>query len=177
MVFPALGDDEIADILHDDGQLVRADVRVGVNEENAPELVFGSPAPASRLARAALACSRVYVSDADRYAMQILSELLARALQAGVLSPADLEGTEPELIAKLEVSPLAADWRRFRELHRVRRAQTPPDGRPWRQIPAKKRRIDPLVEGFGRVSAIDPDFAAALAAFLAEPQTEWLLGE
>ncbi|MBO4419750.1 MAG: hypothetical protein J5789_08000 [Oscillospiraceae bacterium] len=156
---------------------IYGDLRVGVNEESIPELVFGSPALASRFARAALACSRVYVSDADRYAMQMLSELLARALQTGALSPADLEGTEPELIAKLEVSPLAADWQRFRELHRVRRAETPPDRRPWRQIPAKKRRIDPLVEGFGRVSAIDPDFAAALAAFLAEPQTEWLLGE
>ncbi len=156
---------------------IYSDLRVGVNEENAPELLFGSPAPASRFARAALACSRVYVSDADRYAMQILSELLALALQANVLSPADLDGTEPELIAKLEASPLAADWRRFRELHRVRRAETPPDERPWRQIPAKKRRIDPLVEGLGRVSAIDADFAAALAAFLAEPQTEWLLGE
>ena len=62
--------------------------------------------------------------------MQALSELLARALEAGVLSPADLYGTEPALIAKLEASPLAADWRRFQNIGRILRADTPPDGRP-----------------------------------------------
>ena len=154
-----------------------ADLRVGVNEEGSPELVFGSPVLASRFANAALACSRVYVSDADRYAMQALSELLARALEAGVLSTADLYGTEPALIAKLEASPLAADWRRFQNIGRILRADTPPDGRPWRQIPAKKRRIDPLTAGCGRASAFDPVFAADLNTFLAEPQTEWLLAE
>lgn len=156
---------------------IYADLRVGVNEDGAPELVFGSPGLAARFAKAALACSKVYVSDADRYAMQALSELLARGLETGVLSPADLNGTEPELIAKLEASPLRADWKRFQTMGRTLRADVPPDRRPWRQIPAKKRRIDPLAEGLGRVSAFDPDFAAALRAFLAEPQDEWLLAE
>ena len=160
---------------------IYGDLRVSVNEEGAPELAFRSPALAARFARAALACSKVYVSDADRYAMQILSELLAQALKAGALSPADLELTEPELVAKLEASPLAADWQRFRGLHCMTKRYTgdgvPPDGRPWRQIQAKKRRIDPLAAGYGRVSAFDPAFAADLVAFLAEPQTEWLLGE
>ena len=154
-----------------------ADLRVGVNEDGVPELVFGSPGLAAHFAKAALACSKVYVSDADRYAMQALSELLARGLETGVLSPADLNGTEPELIAKLSTSPLRADWKRFQTMGRTLRADTPPDRRPWRQIPAKKRRIDPLAEGLGRVSASDPDFAAALSAFLAEPQDEWLLAE
>ena len=156
---------------------VYAELRAGVNEDGAPELVFASPEPALRFARAALACSEVYVSDADRCSMQALSELLARALKAGVLSAADLDGTEPRLIAKLEASPLAADWRAFRALRRTLRAEAPPDGRPWRQIPAKKRRIDPLVDGRGRVSALDPAFAKALDAFLSTPQTEWLLAE
>ena len=156
---------------------IYADLRVGRGEDGAPELVFGSCARASRFAEAALACSRVYVSDEDRCAMQALSELLARALEAGALSPADLDGTEPVLIAKLEASPLAEAWLRFRGLHRIYRAEMPPDGRLWRQIAAKKRRIDPLVDGLGRVSSFDPAFAADLNAFLAEPQTAWLLAE
>ena len=156
---------------------IYGDLRVGVNEEGAPELVFGNPAPASRFARAALECSKVYVSDEDRYSMQALCELIGRAMKTGVLSPADLEGTEPPLIAKLEASPLAADWQAFRALHRTERAEAPPDARPWRQIPAKKRRIDPLVEGFGRVSAWDDGFQADLADFLSRKQDEWLLGE
>ena len=134
--------------------------------------------------------------------MQALCELIEKAMKTGVLSPADLDGAEPPLIVKLEASPLAADWRAFRALHRTERAETspaaraicppdpapassvaraicppvsPPDDRPWRQIPAKKRRIDPLVSGMGRVSKLDAAFAAELAAFLAEPQTEWIL--
>ena len=154
------------------------DLRVGLNEEGAPELVFGDPASAARFARAALECSKVYVCDADRCAMQRLSELLAKALHLGILSPADLAGTEPPVTEKLAASPLAPEWQAFRRLHRTRRAELPPeDGRPWRQIPAKKRRIDPLVAGQGRVSSLDPTFAAQLKTFLRQPQTEWLLAE
>jgi hypothetical protein len=195
---------------------IYADLRIGANEESRSELVFSEPDLASAFARAALACSKVYVSDEDRYAMQALCELIAQALQTGVLSQADLEGTEPTLVAKFEDSPLAAAWRTFRALHRTERSEAPtvtsaarvirppdpvpaptipriiypppvpahikcatvpPDGRPWRRIPAKKRRIDPLVAGMGRVSKLDVAFAADLAAFLAEPQTEWVLGE
>ena len=219
---------------------IYSDLRVGTNEEGLPELVFQDLSLASAFARAALRCSKVYVSDEDRYSMQALCELIGKALKTGVLSPADLDGDEPSLIDKLEASPLSADWRTFRALHRTERAETPPaaqatgngqqatgdgrrgsfdfaalrsgrqdrngsaagtaicppgsapvssamrancppvsppDDRPWRQIPAKKRRIDPLVERNGRVSMLDTVFAADLAAFLADPQTEWVLGE
>lgn len=156
---------------------IYSDLRVGSNEEGQPELVFRDPRLASRFARAALECSKVYVSDEDRCSMQALCELIRRALAEDVLSPAHLEGTEPSLIAALEASSLAADWLAFRALHRTERAAAPPDGRPWRQIPAKKRRIDPLVDGMGRASGLDAEFAADLTAFLAMPQTEWLLAE
>ena len=168
---------------------IYADLRVWTNEEGQPELVFSAPSLASAFARASLACSKVYVSDEDRYSMQALCELIAKAMKTGVLSPADLDGAEPPLIAKLEASPLAVDWRAFRALRRTERAElssaaraicppvSPPDHRPWRQIPAKKRRIDPLVAGMGRVSRLDAEFAADLTAFLADPQTEWVLAE
>lgn len=198
---------------------IYADLRVGTNEEGQPELVFSDPRLASAFAQAALRCSKVYVSDEDRYSMQALCELIGKAMKAGVLSPADLDGDEPSLIAKLEASPLASDWRVFRSLHRTERAEapsaaraicppvspsassvaraicppdpehapsvaraicppvSPPDDRPWRQIPAKKRRIDPLVAGMGRVSKLDAEFATDLTAFLADPQTEYVLAE
>lgn len=156
---------------------IYADLRVGTNEDGAPELVFGSLEQAAAFGRAALSCAEVYVSDADRCAMQTLCELLARALESGVLSAADLEGTEPALIARLEASPLSGDWLRFRALSRTLRAMTPPDQRPWRQIPAKKRRIDPLVAQRGRLSALDSAFRDAMCSFLAEDQREWLLAE
>ena len=153
-----------------------ADLRVGKNERGDPELVFGRREPALAFARAALACSRVYVSDEDRYAMQRLSELLALALRQGILTEADLSGTEPSLIEKLEASALSGEWRAFRALSRTRRAEAPEGPEPWRQIRAKKRFIDPLVAGQGRCSALDPALGREIAAFLAEPQSEWLLG-
>ncbi len=153
------------------------DLRVGENEDGQPELVFSTASLASRFARAALACSKIYVSDPDRYAMQALCELLARGLEMGILTPMDLEGTEPPLIAKLEGSTLAPEWQAYRRLNRTLRAFTPPDSRAWRRIPAKKRRIDPLVQGQGRVSSLDPEFYRDLEAFLQEPQEDhWLLG-
>ena len=153
------------------------DLRVGENEDGQPELVFSTASLASGFARAALACSRIYVSDPDRYAMQALSELLSRSLSLEILTQKDLEGTEPPLIAKLEASPLAPDWRAFRRLNRTLRAPVPPDSRAWRKIPSKKRRIDPLVQGQGRVSSLDPEFCRDLETFLQEPQEDhWLLG-
>ena len=46
----------------------------------------------------------------------------------------------------------------------------------WLRIPAKKRRIDPMVMGLGRTSRLFPDFADDLAAFMAQPQDYWVLG-
>ena len=54
------------------------DLVAGVNEEGQPELMFGDADVAGAFAEAALACSRIYVSDEDRYAMQMLAELLRR---------------------------------------------------------------------------------------------------
>ena len=153
------------------------DLAVALNAEGVPELCFRSPETGIRFARVALACAKVYVSDEDRYAMQALCELLREAVGAGILSEKDLYGTEPQLIGKLTASPLAPQWSRFRGLSRIFRAETPPDSRPWRQIPAKKRRIDPLVAGLGRASRLDPQFAAELEAFSEASQEAWILAE
>ncbi len=160
------------------------DLTVGMNEEGLPELQFRSREHCLSFARTALRCARVYVSAEDRYAMQRLSELLAAACQREIFTEADLDRTEPEIISRLTASPLCAAWNDFCALSAIRTAprraedpDCPPDDRPWRIIPAKKRRIDPLLLGEGRASALEPAFAADLAAFLGERQTEWVLGE
>ena len=161
---------------------VYSDLTVCKNEEGAPELCFRSREAGLRFARTALACSEVYVSAEDRYAMQRLSELLSAALGAGLLTEEALCSDEPTVVARLEASSLAGAWRSFCSLHTIRSvppsaSAAPPDARAWRRIPAKKRRIDPLIAGQGRASALDGAFREALAAFLAAPQTEWILGE
>lgn len=139
--------------------------------DGAPELAFGDAAAAAGFAQDALKMSRIYVSDEDRYAMQRLSELLRRALEKGAVHADELYLTEEAVIAKLLADgELCSMWREYRALHElVTDPESAPDG-AWRIIPAKKRYIDPLAAGAGRLSDIDPDFARAAAAFLAEPQ-------
>ena len=154
------------------------DLLVGVGEDGQPELVFSDAKLAEDFAFASLACSKIYVSDEDRYAMQMLAELLRHALDLGVLSEADLMSTEPAVIEKLLCSPkTAAAWKRYRAYRAARRRSEPEGEGDWRRIPAKKRYIDPLIAGVGRVSAYSDAFCAAKDAFLSEPQTDWVAAD
>ena len=153
------------------------DLRVAAAPDGQSELAFGDLAAALGFATAALRCSRVYVSGEDRYAMQRLAELLAEALRRGVITESDLGGTEPAVIARLKADRETRHaWEAFRTLHRMRTDEAAPR-ETRRVIPAKKRYIDPLVAGRGRVSELDEDFRRDLAAFLSEPQDGWLCGE
>ena len=151
---------------------------VGEAEDGAPELAFDSPEAAREFAFLALDMGRLYVADADRCAMQYLAELLGRALERGVLSRQALYTTEPQVIAALEADPeCARQWQWYRGLSRVRRSDVRPEGDLWRRVPAKRRYIDPLARGLGRVSAWDAEFRAALEAFLLESLDVWVRAE
>ncbi len=148
---------------------------VCANEDGAPELSFTDKDAALAFGLDALRCSRVYVSDEDRYAMQMLAEVLRRALSRDVLRETDLETTEPRVIALLQGDAVCAkDWERFRRLHRMVCDEWEAPVELRRVIPAKKRSIDPYVVGEGRLSRIEKGFARELDAFLTEPQDRWL---
>lgn len=154
------------------------DLTVTTAEDGQPELAFRDVDIAHHFALDALRCSRIYVSDEDRYAMQALSELLKDAVAEGVLAEADFMGTEPALIDKLCSQPRWEErWRAFRALSRMRRTDAKPVGEGWRIIPAKLRCIDPMIEGQGRTSALFPDFSDPLAAFRSQSLEYWVRGE
>ena len=147
-------------------------------EDGQPELAFRSADIARSFALGALECSRIYVSDEDRFAMQALAELLRDAAAAGILAESDFMGTEPALLEKLcRDSRWAERWCAFRALHRMRRSDVPPVGEGWRIIPAKLRCIDPLIAGRGRASELFPDFGGQLAAFRSQSLAYWVRGE
>lgn len=157
-----------------DVRRVYEDITVCRNEEDFPELAFRDAATALRFAEGALACSRIYVSDEDRYSMQMLAELLREAIAEGVLSQADLMLGEPELLEKLCLEPAwALRWQEYRRMQALERTDAP-DGDGWRRIDAKRRRIDPLIAGQGRVSARYPDFGAELREFAGQPFDYWI---
>lgn len=153
------------------------DIEPGRNEDGVSELMFRTPETALSFARGALACSRVYVAKEDRYTMQRLSELLGDAIRAGVLSEEDLMTTEPAVIRKLTADPaFRRRWDAFRGMSGILTADVPGPEEGWRQIPAKKRYIDPAVAGRGRVSRLYPEHGKALSDFLAESFLPWLRG-
>jgi HD superfamily phosphohydrolase len=150
------------------------DLIVGTNEFGETELIFQTETIAKQFAQAALACGKIYVSDEDRYAMQALALLLRDAIAEGVLCESDLYTTEEAVIQKLCNSSFITQWTAFCNLNKLCVTNTPSDTNHSLQIFAKKRYIDPFVQGLGRVSGLDPIFNKQLDTFLQSPQDYWL---
>lgn len=154
---------------------IYADLTVATAADGQDELAFRSPQIAADFTAAALVCSKIYVSDEDRYAMQMLAELLRLALARGVLRESDLTGTEPQVVEKLlRDETTAAEWNTFRSFSTMLCSDAPQSAGAWRQIAAKKRCIDPLIAGVGRVSEQFPALADGIQAFKDTPQTAWI---
>ena len=148
----------------------------GTNEAGEEEILFRDRAAAAAFAKRALQCGKVYSSENDRYGMEILAELLKKALQEGILAEEDLYTTEKEVIGKLLASPLSGEWEQFTEMKELEIRRDPPkEGeRGWRCLHVKKRWINPLTAGGDRVYDCDPAFHRALDVFLEDDQNTYL---
>ena len=154
------------------------DLTVGWDEKGRPELIFRTPETAAAFAKGALRNSRVYVADEDRFAMQSLADLLRLALEKRAVTRRDLWTTEPAVIRMLELDMVCGpQWRRFCEYSRILRSQEKPDAGNWVQVNAKKRYIDPLVSGLGRVSQWDGTFCGELEDFKMLDFSNWISAE
>ena len=148
---------------------------VGRNEEGVDELMFTDPQLAEQFALAALRASQIYVCPEDRYAMQMMAEMLARCIRKGLITHADLYTTEPEVIAKLlRTDEGTREWQHFQNIYQMIPAANHPDAR---RIPAKKRYINPYVCNMGRVADLSPTFSDALTQFLALSFDEPICGK
>ncbi len=147
---------------------------VGINEENQQEIMFTDKNKAFEFAQLSLKCSKIYVSDEDRYSMQRLAELLKDCIQRGIMSEADLYLGESYVIEKLMSTEYSAnEWHRFRSYSSIERTG---DSLESRIIHAKKRHINPFVEGQGRVSDIFSEYGDALRKYLSESQDYAICG-
>ena len=154
------------------------DLTVGQDEQGRPELVFRTPEAAAAFTSAALKNAHVYVADEDRFAMESLAHLLRLALERGVLTLDDLHATEPPVIRKLERdSACQALWCRFCSFSKIEKRWEKPGEDGWLCINAKKRWIDPLAAGRGRVSAWNGAVSREMAAFRSLDFSCWLRGE
>lgn len=150
---------------------IYADLYVGQNEVGVPELAFRTYESGCRFGNLALSCGRIYVSNEDRYAMEKLAGILKDAIAKGYLSAESLYSSEPAVIEQLLHSPAADAWTQFRSCSQILLHSEPAEGRL--QVFAKKRYIDPLING-KRLSSLSADFYKEVTDFLNEPQDQWL---
>ena len=142
---------------------------VGKNENGQIELCFQSPAIAEKFALCALKTAEIYVADADRLIMQILSDLIQYAVQRGVILEENLYEDEANVISRLLSDVETAQmWNQFVCLHEVKRAMKKPAKGIYRQVNAKKRWINPLVLDHGRIKEISKEFDEKSEAFLTQ---------
>ena len=140
------------------------------NEDGEEEIAFLSLESALLFGKGMLKNADMYTRDEDRFAMEALSRLLRSCLKDGTLVPSDLYGVESALIEKLLSSPRKKDWLAYRGLSLVTREPLDQEGMSLlfsSSIKTKKRFIDPLVKGKGRLSSLSKEFASDLSAFLA----------
>lgn len=154
------------------------DLMVGEDERGCSELVFRTAATAAAFTQAALKNSHIYVADEDRFAMQALADLLRMALERGTVDLRDLWTTEPLVIEKLTSDAVCRPlWQQFCRYSRILRRQERPESGYWVCVQAKKRWIDPLIHGMGRVSRWDGDVRRAMETFQALDFSNWLGAE
>lgn len=143
----------------------------GSHDQNQLELGFDEFDHALPFANGALDMGRIYVSEPDRFSMQKLAELLNSAKDDGIISMDDLWQDEPFIIEKLcRDERYGTEWNRYQSYSKI------VHGDGGIVVHAKKRYIDPLVKGIGRVSTADADFRRRVDEFLAESQDESMIG-
>lgn len=147
---------------------------VGINESGTEELMFSNADIAHSFAMTSLECAKVYASDPDRYAMQILSELICDAINLGVITEHDLYTTERIVVEKIKNSLLNSRWKEYCGLRLIFRQDDPGINGKWRRIYSKKRCIDPYITNTCRVTDLFPDYNKLMDDFKKESQDYWL---
>ena len=71
----------------------------------------------------------------------------------------------------------ASLWNRFCSYRQIKSAAQPNDTGCWRKIAAKKRFIDPMVQGEGRISKLSSELADSLNAFRENHYDYWVCGQ
>jgi len=154
------------------------DLIIGKDQQGNPELVFRTMRTAVEFTKASFNNSRVYVADEDRFAMQKLADLLRLAIEQNVLTIGDLQTTEPIVIEKLKRDLTCQRiWHQFCDYSRILRFREKQKDDHAVCVDAKKRWIDPMVLGKGRVSQWNDDVSREIQDFCNLDFSDWLRAE
>lgn len=142
------------------------DLTVIKNEEGEDELAFQTLEIAERFTLHTIETSRIYIQDADRYSMEVLGRILKKAMELNVLTGNDLYSGEEEVIEKLMGNEETRKmWEWFCSISEMETSDEAKDD-SWIMVPAKKRYINPLVRGRGRIMDISPEVRTVISEFL-----------
>lgn len=151
------------------------DLMVVKNEDNELELCFKTAAAAESFALCALKTARIYVADADRLIMQLLSEIIEQAIRWHVLQEEELYTDEETVISRLVSDERTLRmWNQLTQLHEVKRAINKPDKGIWRKVNAKKRWINPMSVDSGRMMEYSNAFHREVSEFLNQDFKEYI---
>ena len=157
------------------------DLAVTTNEYGAEEICFRTACIAKEFTHMSLRLSHVYVSDADRFAMQCLADIMRRAVNAGTIGADDLYSTEKEVIARLKGdADMRMAWGAYTRVSTVSTSPAALCDRYCVNVDAKRRYIDPLVltqDGAKRMSAIDFGIRGEMQAFLYSDFNYWVYAD
>lgn len=146
-------------------QEVYGDIRAGRNETGEEELVFVHEEQAVKFEKMMLQCTHVYTADDDRYGMEMLARLIDDMLKEHVICEDDLYTEEDTFIEKyLSEGKYGERWHHFTSLAGTRESEN------GIVIHAKKRWINPLVEGKGRVLSLHAELNRQAEEFIHETQ-------
>lgn len=150
-----------------DINLYYTDLIISKNEYGVIELMFQSEKIASLFTINVLKNSRVYISDADRFSMQVLANLIEIALDNNIISKKDLYLNEPFIIKKFLSNAYTNQlWQRFTHYSMIKKALVKPDNN-WFKVNTKKRYIDPFVLNLGRISSVSLELNKEIKKFKA----------
>lgn len=143
------------------------DLIVSKNEYGLIELVFQSEKIASLFTIYVMKNSRVYISDADRFSMQALANLIQIALDNNIISKKNLYLDEPYIIKQFLSNAYTSQlWQRFTQYSIIKKELIKPNDK-WFKINAKKRYIDPFIIDTGRISSISKELNQEIKRFKA----------
>lgn len=145
------------------------------NEKGEMELQFETLEIANRFGLLSIPTFQLYVSKEDRYAMEMLANLLRELLRLSIIEENDLMMEEDALIQKIHSSEEGKRlWNHYRSLNRVDAFPYPLEGAV--QIATKIRYIDPFVKGRGRLSQLDMGFKEKIDSLKATDFSLYLKG-
>ncbi len=138
------------------------DLVVTKNEKNEAEIAFQTKELAIEFTKNILKNSRLYISDEDRYAMQKLADILNLALSEEIIRTGDLHTQESELINKLLANEKTRNlWLNYTKLTKIKTSKEKLLDSSIK-VSAKRRYIDSLVVGKGRISSLNAEIAGEI---------------